>query len=280
MKIGVAAIAKNEALYIKEWIAHYLSLGFDEIIIGDNVSDDGTSEILERLGRAGVIRNIRFPTGSVPPQIPFYDQVIQQVRGRLDVLCIFDIDEFLFSVGGKTDVREVISKLFADESVSAAVVNWCVFGSSGQVELTEGLLVERFKRHGTLGFGANRHYKAMIRPERIYGMHNPHHPAPLTGRVIDSMGRGLKCLPLRDGGAHFGVSEQATWDALILNHYFCKSLHEFKSIKLPKGLADSHRQRKIEQFHAHDVNQLELFDLGGHADVLRSYIRKLEGFLE
>ena len=44
-KTGVIACAKDEAPWLLEWIAHYKSLGFDEIAIATNDCSDGTDEI-------------------------------------------------------------------------------------------------------------------------------------------------------------------------------------------------------------------------------------------
>jgi len=51
---GVIAVARNEAPYLLEWIAHYRVLGFEQITIYDNESNDGTSRILAPLARAGM----------------------------------------------------------------------------------------------------------------------------------------------------------------------------------------------------------------------------------
>ena len=36
MRVVVCAMAKNEHLYIKDWVNHYLRIGFDKIYIYDN----------------------------------------------------------------------------------------------------------------------------------------------------------------------------------------------------------------------------------------------------
>ena len=36
MKVYVCALAKNEHLYINEWVNHYVKLGVDKIFIFDN----------------------------------------------------------------------------------------------------------------------------------------------------------------------------------------------------------------------------------------------------
>ena len=36
MRVVVCAMAKNEHLYINEWVSHYVKLGFDTIYLYDN----------------------------------------------------------------------------------------------------------------------------------------------------------------------------------------------------------------------------------------------------
>ena len=41
MKVYISTIAKNESQYIREFVEHHLSIGFDSIIIYDNNELDG-----------------------------------------------------------------------------------------------------------------------------------------------------------------------------------------------------------------------------------------------
>ena len=36
MKVAIIAVAKNEELYIKEWLDYHLKIGFDAVILADN----------------------------------------------------------------------------------------------------------------------------------------------------------------------------------------------------------------------------------------------------
>jgi Glycosyl transferase family 2 len=48
-KLTICAIAKNEALYIDEWIAFHFLQGVSEILTFDNESTDGMRDILARI---------------------------------------------------------------------------------------------------------------------------------------------------------------------------------------------------------------------------------------
>ncbi|WHI50417.1 glycosyltransferase family 2 protein [Microbulbifer sp. MLAF003] len=61
MKFGIAAIFKNEYEYILEWIVYHQLIGVDAFYIADNVSDDGSSQLLEALDSLGVIKGFISP---------------------------------------------------------------------------------------------------------------------------------------------------------------------------------------------------------------------------
>lgn len=46
-EIAIVAIAKNEGLYLKEWIEYHLLVGIKKIYFYDNESEDNTKDILE-----------------------------------------------------------------------------------------------------------------------------------------------------------------------------------------------------------------------------------------
>ena len=54
--IGICGIFKNECPYILEWVAYHRITGVDEIVVYDNCSDDGSSELLTALEKAGKVR--------------------------------------------------------------------------------------------------------------------------------------------------------------------------------------------------------------------------------
>ena len=49
IKIKLAAIARDEAAYLPEWIFHHLDFGFDEIEIYINNTVDNSSAVLENI---------------------------------------------------------------------------------------------------------------------------------------------------------------------------------------------------------------------------------------
>ena len=55
---------KNEAPFLLEWVAYHKAIGFDEIVICSNPSNDGTEELLAALAGAGEIGHLRATTAT------------------------------------------------------------------------------------------------------------------------------------------------------------------------------------------------------------------------
>lgn len=68
MAIVLATVAKNEATYIAEWMAFHFLRGVDTIVVFDNDSTDGTTEIVQRFGQKYDVRMIPWP---ISPSISF-----------------------------------------------------------------------------------------------------------------------------------------------------------------------------------------------------------------
>ncbi|MDD2893168.1 MAG: glycosyltransferase family 2 protein [Halothiobacillaceae bacterium] len=271
MRVGVACIVKNESPYILEWVAHYHLLGFDKIIVGDNLSSDDTLLKLRHLARMGTIDVHRFDHPSGKPQVHFYDHVSSLYSDQLDVLCFFDADEFIFHKDENINPRNEISNLFRDHQVSAVAINWCIYGSSSEKEFRNELLTRRFLKHSTEKFGANKHYKCAVRLESMFGMLNPHHPSVMSGKIINAEGNVVE-YEKRDCITLYGLSHTVSWNNLRINHYFCKSEQEFREIKMPRGLADSTGMRSMSHFHAHDKNDRCDFSVDKHATKIADLI--------
>ena len=108
MKVAIIAIAKNEQLYIKEWLDYHLNLEFDKIIVADN--DDEL--LLSGFSSDKVI--IEDYTGVERVQAKAYKELFKKYRNDYDWIAFFDIDEFLV-LDGFENVKDFLSGFDADE---------------------------------------------------------------------------------------------------------------------------------------------------------------------
>nr|WP_314490255.1 glycosyltransferase family 2 protein [uncultured Pseudomonas sp.] len=254
-KMGLCAIFKNEGPYILEWLAFHKAIGIDEFFIADNISTDGSSELLKNLDKLGLIKLLTFPTpDNEAPQLPAYRKLMQMYGHLVDWMAFIDADEFLIAEGGS--IKKALADVVLNNSRAGAIaVNWASYGSGGKKEYEPDLVIERFKLRAKKDFGVNRHYKSIVNAKAYAGTHeNPHlfriksefEYISADGKPLEGDTQGIK-----------GLSENVCWENIRLNHYIIKSYGEFL-FKKNRGRAtvkdNPGLDRNIGFFHGHDVN--------------------------
>jgi hypothetical protein len=247
MKVGVAAIFKNEYPYILEWIAYHQSIGVDKFYIADNISNDGSTELLEALDDIGIITRIPYPrVEGQAPQAPAYNHIIQNYGDEVDLLGFVDADEFIVSEG---DLKENLAAFYSDDNYGAMGLNWKVFGSNNDYFGSNGLIVKRFTKHAKIDFDSNRHIKTFLKPNFVIRM-NIHECVLRKGKYCTSSNTDAD---FDESGARTQKTSHAN---IFVNHYVVKSRVEHFINKRKKGSAAglASREKGISYFIGHDEN--------------------------
>lgn len=255
MRLGIAAIFRNEFPYILEWLAHHRVLGVDAFFIADNGSDDGTTELLTTLDQLGYITHLPFPTrDGVPPQLPAYTTLMQQYAHRVDWMAFIDADEFLLPTSSQS-IKQTLRDASVLPGAGAVAVNWAVYGSAGHLKQPSGLVIENFQQRAEKALVNNHHIKSIVRCQAYASVDgNPHIFKLADGwRYVHTDGRPLEHHTERGRG----LSQTICWEHLRLNHYVIKSREEFERRKSPKGSATRLDRTKGEgYFQHHDRNEV------------------------
>lgn len=251
IKSSVCAIMKNESQYICEWVAHYINLGFDEVIVYENDSDDDTAEILKRLSAAGIIKYVSWPSENrKSPQVSSYEDALSYSDS--DWILFVDTDEFLV-FNEDISVNEFLSRF--DDEVASVSVNWRIFGSSGKEANERDYVIRRFTKASAPNFIVNHHVKTFVRPGSVKRVHI--HACEVSGRTVNANGDDL-CFPKT-----LGIADKIKFDVASINHYFTKSKEEFST---KKGRGNANRAAKdhdkflrytAQLFIDHDQNQVD-----------------------
>jgi len=231
MKIALVCIAKNEDNYIKEWIRYHKKLKFDDIFIFEN---NWSSNIQE-----DNVFTIKFD-GEVR-QVFAYNTFIEKFKNSYDWVAFIDVDEFIVLKKHK-NIKEFIKEYDAVENGLA--INWVLFGSNGHEVIKDNnySVLERFtKRQNSV----NQHIKTLLKLRDGVKMVDPHHP----NVVLHDTNFNQVNAPWNPIG---------TIDVVQINHYFCKTLEEFKE-KIDRGRADVLRKRNISDWEAHNGNDIDDF---------------------
>jgi glycosyltransferase involved in cell wall biosynthesis len=241
----VVAIARNEAPYLLEWIAHYRLLGFERIIIYDNESNDASWRILKPLAKAGIIDAVYWRNRRKQhKQQSAYNHARLGLRDSVEWCLFADLDEFLV-LQGDTTLNDIVPK---DPSVSAVAIPWRIFGSAGQRHREVGLTIERFLLAAAQNFTSS---KSLVRLPDVRWM-GTHWPTLLNGRMIDIAGNDF--YPSKKSGRIFdGIAR--------LHHYFGRSWEEFECKRARgRGTGPKGAMRQQSIFHELDLNEMVLDD--------------------
>jgi hypothetical protein len=122
IKIKLAAIAKDEAAYIPEWIFHHLFFGFDCIEIWLNGTTDNSIELIEKISKSvggGKISYViadklleECKRDGLHFQRVAYQKIFNHTQSSMDFTHLFflDLDEFWTPNDFKSPVKKAITK--------------------------------------------------------------------------------------------------------------------------------------------------------------------------
>jgi Glycosyltransferase family 92 len=264
-RAALFGIGKNEGVYLHEWIAYHHLLGFNEILFYDNDSTDGSAELLSELSGYGLVTAIRWHVDpDVSPQMAAYRHGLERLGDEYGWVAFVDLDEFLV-----LPQHETIHDFLADFGGQDALgINWKNFGSSGHRHYSPGLVIDRFRGCSTLDFGRNRRVKPFVSTSVIArpGIHTPKLIKP--AQYVDITGERI-----RDGR-----SLAVHHDVIRLNHYYTKSLEEWRW-KLARGRggkpeARPDRKHWYPDFEGRDRNEDVETDIVRRLPQLRELIRR------
>lgn len=129
---GVVVASNNDNQYIREYVEHYLSIGFDKVIIYDNNDIDGPCPLdaLKGLEKHIIYTNIRGDK-SKTRQPATYSDAYNKYNYYFEWLCFFDNDEYLFLNQDKS-IKDYLSRdMFKD--IDVIHVNWKIYGDNGRI---------------------------------------------------------------------------------------------------------------------------------------------------
>ena len=173
--VCIVATARNEGIYLVEWVAYYLALGVEHIFLYSNDNNDGSDMLLDALSKHGFITWIdNNLSENANAQGKAYSHAFSLSTEILEYkwALVIDIDEY-FSFN--TDIYSSIHDFLNahDKNICHSIaVNWVYVGSSGKVNWENIPLIQRL----TFQVGeVNAHIKSFVKPNQIINS-GPHFP--------------------------------------------------------------------------------------------------------
>lgn len=265
-RFAVTAMARNEAPYLLEWIAYYRTLGFGQITIYDNCSNDASSRILHALSKAGIISAVHWKNRD-RKQARAYEQAARRLRPFVEWCLYADIDEFLvLDEGLRPD--DIVPP---EQDVLAVLLCWRSFSPGGRRNRDTGLVIEQFTKAAAENSGV---VKSLVRIGALRRM-TVHMPKPSDGqRLVDAEGRTVE-------GRHWNSIVQPTSGRARLNHYKNRSWEEFQC-KRARGIGSRRAGLFIPEsnFHRWDGPEVELTDILRLAPAVKAEVARLRRIVD
>ena len=165
MRIGVCIRAKDEQKIICDWVKHYISMGFDKIIIYDNMSNPSIEETLYKGGLYDKDKIHIFidEHSGFSNQTTIYKECIDNNKD-LDWLLLCDADEFIWHKD--KNIKTFLSQF--SEDTCTILINWLVYGTSNlQRYDINKTIFEQFTMRENYSHFWNRFVKSFVRPKLI-----------------------------------------------------------------------------------------------------------------
>lgn len=211
--LALCAIAKNETLFIREWIAYHYLIGFEKIIIYDNESSPPVRELVGDFFDAGIVDTVFIAGQGL--QLTAYNHCLQNYGPFFTWMAFLDVDEFL-TLKKERDVRALLADY---EDYSGLALNMCSFGSAGHLGRPPGLVIENYRER------LNREIfvKSIVRPDKVQMVFSPHDFVYTEGCAVNT-----------DAMPAVGSYAPVAVDKAQVNHYSYRSQQDYEE-KISRG---------------------------------------------
>lgn len=272
----LVATVKNEGPNILEWVAYHRLCGFDRIQIYQNDSSDTTVQTLRTLDRIGAIEfysNRQIKSGH---QMRSYRRAARSDAYRDSTWCMtLDGDEFLNIKTGNHTVHDLVAA--CPEDAAAILVNWRVFGSNSQRDLSGKLVTERFTQAepaNAIRETALTPFKTLFRTSTFQrpGIHMPRDLKQSDTLICNASG-------LREDEfqrKHWRALDPGGRQFAQVNHYMLRDLPSFLLKRLRDSANEPRREIGLAYWKEHDRNEEEDTSLAKRAFEIWAEMKRLD----
>ncbi|MEL7140285.1 MAG: glycosyltransferase family 2 protein [Pseudomonadota bacterium] len=228
--IAIAAIFKDEAPYLEEWIEFHALLGVRAFFLYDNGSTDGSAALLEAGGFSAEVTRLPWWSfdGMQGTQQLAHAHMLGNFAADFRWVAFIDVDEFLMPAEGES----LPATLERFQHLPCVSLPWICFGPNGHKVRPEGLVIESYTERAALPHDPRQfsllRFKSIVDPAAVIRAGTHHFGLKGLGSVFMNEA-GETASPEEARREGFPRSEH-----LRLHHYFTRSEAELEA-KLDKG---------------------------------------------
>lgn len=225
-KVLLCCIGKLENNYIREFVEHHKSIGFDNIVLYDNNDIDGEhfEDVINDYIESGyvIMKDWR---GKQLAQIPSYNDCYNTYKDEYDWIAFFDIDEFLEL--DCNDIHEFLSQdMYNDRGINMIRVCWKQFTDSDIIKVeNNNYSVKRFTEYCPITNRFSVNTKVIVKT----CIKNPKFDSP-HGMIRN---KDVVCVTTSGQLTKNSILiDNSTWENARLNHYRFKTIEEYVMNKM------------------------------------------------
>lgn len=262
----ILATARNEGIYLAEWIAYHKSIGFDGFFIYINDCQDNSKKILSEFQKNNIVKYYEsFSQDGVNVQGKAYGHALTFVPEILDYrwVLIIDLDElFVFDKNRFNNLKDYFEYI-EKKQVDSIAFDWINMGSNKQIEWCD---VPYFERFSNEGFHESHKIKTAFRPHKAARSY-PHFPIEFNNYSFirrNSIGNLMVTRVNEEIHGPHGkhVNDNPDPRFAVIYHYYFKSVEEF-IWKSSRNRGDHPKSEKI-------------LDIAFNEDIAQAYIESFE----
>ena len=261
-KVCLFANARDEK-HIREWAAHHLLIGFDNIIIFDHRSNIPLKKVFENFDKR--VKIINASKLNNPIKITLMNSAVYIAKFlKVDWMIYLDADEFII-LNTHKNIKHFLSFYNHADSVG---VNWLFFGSNFLKKDPDDLIIQNYTRSDLF---LNDHVKSFVRPSKIKNANNPHF------YLIKDSSRyfGINNVKLNNTYYFNNYPVEYYNSPIYIAHYVNQSEETFtkRKVHLPRDDNGEFRQVNISEIHDQN-NSIE------NNDPKKKYAEEITKFLK
>ena len=247
----ICSIAKNQNIYVREYIEYYLSIGVEKFYFGDDNPEgfENLGDALDDYIKKGIVEIEYIRHLNIVHHI-FVQQVFDNIKFRCKWTIFSDYDEFLEFSDKNMNIQTYLDMPVFDKCDTVRI-HWMLHDDNNLVYYDNRHIMQRLN-HSLPYHSLNRYHKSIVRGKDYgglifpYGAHQPeesfvYNQCDALGN-FERLGKGIL------GSPKF----KYCW----FNHYRYRTAEEF-AIKLLRGLYKGEKynyENKLNEFK--DFNEL------------------------
>ena len=167
-KVALFCNARDEK-HIREWAAHHLLIGFDNIIIFDHNSIIPISTYFGNFDkRVKIIRYSTNPSNNIVKKKLMNKALGIARQIKCDWFIYLDADEFIILNDELRGIKDLLNRYKIADSLA---LNWLMFGTNYLKNDPNGLILENYTKSNMI---LNPQVKSFVRPFQAINSTNPH----------------------------------------------------------------------------------------------------------